>query len=59
MTIVLSKKKKKGPKSQYLGRTIFNLITQFNLKYKEITFALGLTSAQNKHKINCNNLEIN
>ena len=32
------------PKSSYEGRTVFNLITQFNLKYKEITLALGLTS---------------
>ena len=32
------------PKSSYEGRTVFNLITQFDLKYKEITLALGLTS---------------
>ena len=31
------------PKSSYEGRTVFNLITQFDLKYKEITLALGLT----------------
>ena len=35
---------KRRPKSQYGGRTIFNLITQFDLKYKETTLALGLTS---------------
>ena len=32
------------PKSSYEGRTVFNLITQFDLKYKEITLALILTS---------------
>ena len=32
------------PKSSYEGRTVFNLITQFDLKYKEITLALGVTS---------------
>ena len=32
------------PKSSYEGRTVFNLITQFDLKYKEITLTLGLTS---------------
>ena len=35
---------KRRPKSQYGGRTVFNLITQFDLKYKETTLALGLTS---------------
>ena len=44
--------------SQYRGRTVFNVITQFGLKYKETTLALGLTSFQNKQRINCNNLEI-
>ena len=47
------------PKSSYEGRTVFNLITQFDLKYKEITLALALQVFQNKQKINCNNLEIN
>ena len=32
------------PKSSYEGRTVFNLITQFDLKYNEITLAFGLTS---------------
>ena len=44
--------------SQYRGRTVFNLITQFSLKYKETTLALGLTSVKNKLRIKCNNLEI-
>ena len=35
---------KRRPKSQYGGRTVFNLITLFYLKYKETTLALGLTS---------------
>ena len=38
---VLSKRR---PKSQYGGRTVFNLITLSYLKYKETTLALGLTS---------------
>ena len=45
--------------SQYRGRTVFNVITQFSLKYKETTLALGLTGVQNKQRTNCNNLEIN
>ena len=45
--------------SQYRGRTVFNVITQFSLKYKETTLALGLIGVQNKQRINCNNLEIN
>ena len=53
---VLSKRRLK---SQYGGRTVFNLITQFDLKYKETTWLLSLTSVQNKQKINCDNLEIN
>ena len=53
---VLSKRRLK---SQYGGRTVFNLITQFDLKYKETTWVLSLTSVQNKQKINCDNLEIN
>ena len=56
MTIVPSKRR---PKSQYGGRTIFNLITQFDLKYKETTLARGLTRVKNEQNINCNNLEIN
>ena len=54
MTIVPSKRR---PKSQYGGRTIFHLITQFDLKYKETTLALGLTRVQNEQKINCYNLK--
>ena len=50
---------KRRPKSQNGGRTIFNLIIRFDIKYKETTLALGLASVQNKQKINCNNLEIN
>ena len=38
---------KRRPKSQYGGRTVFNLITQFDLKYKET----NLTSVPNKQKI--------
>ena len=56
MTIVPSKRR---PKSHYGGRTIFNLITQFDLKYKETTLARGLTRVKNEQNINCNNLEIN
>ena len=50
---------KRRLKSQYGGRTLFDLITQFDLKYKETTWVLSLTSVQNKQKINCDNLEIN
>ena len=50
---------KRRLKSQCGGRTVFNLITQFDLKYKETTWVLSLTSVQNKQKINCDNLEIN
>ena len=56
MTIVPSKRR---PKSQYGERTIFHLITQFDLKYKETTLALGLIRVQNEQKINCYNLKIN
>ena len=38
------------PKSSYEGRTVFNLITQFDLKYKEITLALGLTSVSKQRE---------
>ena len=41
MTIVPSKKR---PKSEHEGRTLLNLITQFDLKYQATTLALGLTS---------------
>ena len=47
------------PKSQNGGRTIFNFIIRFDIKYKETTLALGLASVQNKQKIYCNDLEIN
>ena len=50
---------KRRPKSQYGERTIFNLITQFDVKQKETTLAFGLTCVQNKQKINCNDLAIN
>ena len=52
---------KRRLKSQYGGRTVtvFDLITQFDLKYKETTWVLSLTGVQNKQKINCDNLEIN
>ena len=50
---VLSKRRLKN---QYGGRTVFNLIAQFDLKYKETTSALSLTSVQNRQKINCDNL---
>ena len=40
---------------QYGDRTVFNLTRQFDLKYKEIALALGLTNVQNKLKINANN----
>lgn len=50
---------KRRPESQYGRRAVFNLIPQFNLKYKETTLALNLTSIQNKQKINFNNLEMN
>ena len=50
---------KRRLKSQYEGRTVFDLITRFELKYKETTWVRSLTSVQNKQKINCDNLEIN
>ena len=37
---------------QYGERTVFNLTRQFDLKYKEIALALGLTNVQKKQKIN-------
>ena len=50
---------KRRPKSQNGGRTIFNFIIRFDIKYKETTLALCLASVQNKQKIYCNDLEIN
>ena len=50
---------KRRPESQYGRRELLNLIPQFNLKYKETSLALNLTSIQNKQKINYNNLQMN
>ena len=47
---------KRRPKSQYGGRTVFNLITQFDLKYKETTRPYKC-SKQTENC--CNNLETN
>lgn len=52
-------RRKRGPKSQYGGRGVFNLLTQFSRRYQETTLAIGLISVQNKRKMNCYNLENN
>lgn len=58
MTIVPSKKGDQRANTKEEPYLIYPVITQVDLKYKETTLALGLTSVKHKQKINCNNLEI-